>query len=167
MSRPARTERGGAVRVYAQGVHAGVLRHAREIDRRHHVVSADGPVERELAAFPPVHGLVFGARAEASPDLHQLAKIIASEQAMLTWRAIGARFQSEAYTFMIGRIRRRWGCVAAREHARMRLSILELVGSRGHLAPASAPGESELRAGLTAEFQEGLEPVVRGGGPWD
>ncbi len=167
-SRPARTERSGAVRHYADQVHGGVMRHARQIDARARGASSggtDGPVARELATYPPVHGLVFGSRSEASPDVHQLARVVASQLTTASWRVIGARSRSEAYSGMLTRLRRRWGCTASREHARMRLARLEFVESRGHIAPPSTPSISEVRAQMVAEFHDGvLDPDFIDGG---
>ena len=155
-------ERSAAVAAYARSVHTDVLRHARDIDTRLHATpsGSDGPVTRELLTFPRVHGLVFGARSEASPEVHALAGIVAGQQAGATWRAAGASSRQEAYGFFLGRLRRRWGCVASREHARMRLARLELVGSRGRLARPHAAGIAQVRAIARAAFQEGLQPAI-------
>ena len=157
-------ERAGAVASYARAVHTDVRRHARSIDARLHGAPAgsdDGPVSSMLRSFPPVHGLVFGARAEASPEVDQLARIVAARQAATSWRSSGARSRTEAYAFLISRLRRRWGCVAAREHARMRLARLALVGSRGRLSrPQHEVTLPEVRATVSAAFQEGLHPLI-------
>ena len=82
-SREAQEQRAAAVVIRARAVHTDYQRMGRERDQRHHRVqaaavvaghTAPGPVLSLLRSYGIVRGLVFGAYAEASPDVHALVR---------------------------------------------------------------------------------------------
>ncbi len=106
-------------------------RKARALDRLHYGVAAPavGRVLTALRVFPPVRGLVFGAYGEASADVHTLLQACATSAAGRSWAKMGARSAVEAQGFFASSLRRRWGIVAVREYARLRLNRLCYVGA--------------------------------------
>jgi len=92
-------------------------------------------VEQLLAAFPPVEGLVFGSTAcGASRAVGALLDSIATSIAEREWRSLGARSLGEARAYAVSTTRQHMSFVAARAHARLRLSRLEVVASSGRTA---------------------------------
>ena len=89
------------------------------------------PILRRLVSFPRVRGDCVGAFAEFSGDLHALLEETASAACDRHWRTAGARSASAARSVFTTIYRRRWGCEAALQGARMRLSRGYLVGGRG------------------------------------
>ena len=113
-----------------------------------------GPVLAALQAWPPVLGLVFGAFGEASTDVDRLALAAASLRAASDWRRLGARDEEEARAFLIAQVRRRWGCAAVRERARMLLARLPQIGRPQPRVPGRA-GLGDSQFSSPAVFQDG------------
>ena len=107
-------------------------RHARELDAAH---SAPGttPIADRLQQLGPARGLVFGAYGEASRDVHAVISVGASVMARATWQSFGARSEAEVRGFVMQRLRRDVGVMAAREMARHRLTRLACVGVPRHI----------------------------------
>ena len=49
-----------------------------------------------VQSYGTIRGLVFGAYAEASPDVHCLLECTATHEARLRWEEMGARRYQEA-----------------------------------------------------------------------
>ena len=99
-SREAQEQRAPVVAIRARADHTDYQRMGRERDQRHHRVqaaavvaghTAPGPVLSLLRSYGLVRGLVFGAYAEASPDVHALLSHTASLEARRSWEEMGAR----------------------------------------------------------------------------
>ena len=76
----------------ARAVHTDYQLMARQRDERHHQVGAravaaghvaPGPVLAHMQSYGTIRGLVFGAYAEASPDVHCLLEHTATYEAKL------------------------------------------------------------------------------------
>ena len=61
---------------------------------------------------------------------------MAREQAAARWRQAGARGYADYLSFLTTALYRRWGAAFARANARVRITRLRLVGSRGRRADA-------------------------------
>ena len=122
---------GGAVAERARQVPGAYVTAARRLDALHHgtVAPAVGPVLTALRAYPPVRALVFGAYGEASSDVHTLLRVAATGAASRNWAKMGARSAAEALGIFSSSLRRRWGLVAVREYARLRLNRVCYVGA--------------------------------------
>ena len=98
-------------------------RKARRLDLQYHSVPQEdprgGPILAALRAWPAPIGLVFGAFGEASESVEELAQAITTKRAAAEWKAMGARTEAEAKAFIIAQLRRRWGCAAVQERARL------------------------------------------------
>ena len=89
-----------------------------------------GPVERKLAEFGDLHGLVFGAFCEASDDVHNLIHTIAESRvasADLMRGQPGAEVREEM-SVVVGQIRRRLSVAVARANAGCLISRLSHIG---------------------------------------
>ena len=106
-------------------------------------------MQTALRAWPALIRLVFRAFGEASNGIEDLAQWIANKRAANIWRAPAARTEAEARSFVIAQLRRRWGCAAVRERARMLIARVPQVG-RPRL-PGRAAGVGD--AAPAAEFQ--------------
>jgi hypothetical protein len=160
-----------AVSRRADAVHAEYVRHARELDERHHGGIADPdarPIYQRLLSYPRVVGLSMGVFAEASPDVHKLCTATAHAAALRGWRAAGARTPTAARSSFVSIYRRRWGCAAALGNARLRvLRAGAVVGARDR-APPDTPGTFDPTdpadlAAFTAHV-EGGQPAGQGRG---
>ena len=154
---------GGAVAERARLVPGAYETKARTLDRLHYgvVAPAVGRVLTALRVFPPVRGLVFGAYGEASADVHTLLTACATSAAGRSWAKMGARSAVEAQSFFASSLRRRWGIVAVREYARLRLNRLGYVGAAVGARSAqlsSAPRDADGAACLfsAAAFRAGI-----------
>ena len=87
-----------------------------------------GPVARRLMTFDPVHGLVFGAWGEASPQVEKLLGWLAQEGAGKLWRDMGCVDAPAARGILAWSIRRRWAMTALRQNARLKIDRLTYVG---------------------------------------
>ena len=70
---------------------------------------------------------------EASRDVHLVISVGASVMARATWQSFGARSEAEVRGFVMQRLRRDVGVMAAREMARHRLTRLACVGVPRHI----------------------------------
>ena len=134
---------------------------ARRLDTTFCGARADepGPVESKLRTFDPVRGIVFGAWAEASPDVDKLIGVLAGIGARRHWRAMRAPGPDEAKGALAWLLRRRWALTALRENARLKLERMEFVG-RGAVAAASrrataATGEEARARRAACAFHRG------------
>ena len=113
-----------------------------------------------------MRGDCVGAFAEFSGDLHALLEETASAACDRHWRTAGARSASAARSVFTTIYRRRWGCEAALQGARMRLSRGYLVGGRGAADTAAAGGDGGLGSGWSpgdhAAFAAAAAPVLGG-----
>ena len=89
---------------------------------------AGDQVQRALAQFGQVRGLVFGQYGEWSHDVSSLVSLAAATTARRLWRSYGARSEAEVRGMMTALYRRRLGLIVARAFARFRISRLALVG---------------------------------------
>ncbi len=123
----ARSEQSGAVRHREHSVWPEYQSAARALDEEH---SAPGttPILDRLRMFTRTRGLVFGAYGEASADVHDLIKIGARAQATRLWRLFGARSESEMYSYLVSRARRRIGMAAVHAMARHRIARIPYIG---------------------------------------
>ena len=130
-SHEAQEQRAAAVAIRARAVQTYYQRMGRERDQRHHRVqaaavvaghTAPGPVLSLLRSYGVVRGLVFGAYAEASPDVHALLSHTASVEARRSWEEMGARGYQEARARVSAAMYADWGMAAAWAAARMRLA---------------------------------------------
>ena len=107
-------------------------RKARRLDLQYHNVPQEdprgGPILAALRAWPAPIGLVFGAFGEASESVEELAQAITTKRAAAEWKAMGARTEAEAKAFIIAQLRRRWGCAAVQERARLLIARVPQVG---------------------------------------
>ena len=94
-----------------------------------------GPVQQRLQTYGAIHGLVFGAWAEASPGVEQLLTMTAASGATRHWQSMGCTNETAARGSLAWLLRRRWAMTALRENARLKLERLEYVG-RGAVAAA-------------------------------
>ena len=127
---PQAAERCFAVGRRARGLPASYAAKARRVDQQFCSTPSGqtGPVETRLRSFEPVKGLVFGAWAEASPDVHTLLRALAAAGSLRHHQSMGAASPSEAHGALAWLIKRRWAMTAAREAARLTLARLEFVG---------------------------------------
>ena len=93
--RQALDDQSGAVGVRARHIWPAYLHHARVLDVGYSPAGTT-PIEDRLRSYSPTRGLVFGAYAEASLDVHMLLVAAASARAGQVWRRWGARTESEA-----------------------------------------------------------------------
>ena len=104
-----------------------------------------------MRAFPDVHGLVFGAWGEASPDLESLLEAAAYAGALRHSTTMAADTLAQAAGALAWLLRRRWALTALRANARLLIDRLELAG-RGadqavaRRAHAAANHAARLRA---------------------
>ena len=103
----------------ARAVHREYERHAERLDRRLYGAHSTTVLDH-LHSFGHVRGLAVGHYAEASPDVHELVDICADRSAAMTWRAMGARSQTEARSFYVVRYRRDLGVAFALAHVQHR-----------------------------------------------
>lgn len=159
--RRARTGFRSAVRRREDRVVTDYQRHAREVDRRLAERGYEGGVADYLATFirdKRLRGVVFGSFNEGSPNMHQLLREVAREQAAARWRQAGARGYADYLSFLTTALYRRWGAAFARANARVRITRLRLVGSRGRRADAVGDGEWDGLGGAGV-FAEGNRPL--------
>ena len=141
---------------------------ARNQDQKHHQVNAEdvrlgrrgpGPVLTLLRTYPSAVGLSFGSYGEGSRTVHTLLDSAATAGAAHSWRSMGARSQSEAYGFLVGRLRRTWGVAAVRAAARLRVSRSCYVGMDWHVARDLRRGDPRAPVDPAA-YMAGLDPAV-------
>ena len=159
--RRARTGFRSAVRRREDRVVTDYQRHAREVDRRLAERGYEGGVADYLSTFirdKRLRGVVFGSSNEGSPNMHQLLREVAREQAAARWRQAGARGYADYLSFLTTALYRRWGAAFARANARVRITRLRLVGSRGRRADAVGDGEWDGLGGAGV-FAEGNRPL--------
>ena len=132
---PSSTERCHAVGRRAASLHSEYLRKARALDQKFLATPANtqGPIEIKLRSFGTVGGLVFGAWAEASADVHRLVDVLAHACSTRNGRPEDATPVCSAQAARA--IRRRWGMAVLGANARLLLDRLGLVG-RGAAAAA-------------------------------
>ena len=98
-----------------------------------------------------------------SSDVGFFQRAAATSAAQREWRRLGARTPTEARAHYLEYIRRLWGFAAARAHAKLRLSRLELLGHRGRIATRHSATATVVMASA-AVFHEGHRPMSGGGG---
>ena len=90
---------------------------------------APGPVTHKLAGYGRIWGLAFGAYGEASPDVHELAHVLATSCASRQWGRMGCRDPQEAAATLKRSLYRSWGLAAIRAQARLKLAGLSHVAA--------------------------------------
>ena len=145
---PSWSRRCEAVRRRAEKVPGEYVCKARRLDQRFcgTAVGETGPVERKLAPFGEVQGVVFGTWGEASLHVEELLSSLVDSGCTRHWRAMRARGPDEVRGALAWLLRRRWGFTALRESARLLLDRVHL------LQPGVASGGSrrDLRSGEVA-----------------
>jgi hypothetical protein len=171
--------RQGGVARRAASVPREYLVHAMHLDAEHHgtvlargargmlhPVGGPGPVQRTLATYPPVRGLAFGPRADASEDVHTLLGITAHAEAERGWRLMGSRSQSEALSYLTTSLRRDWGIAALRCEAALRCRRAELLAGRAFGRRAQEMEEFDHARAAGEDFMRGVHaragPAHRG-----
>ena len=106
------------------------VKKAKDIDRNYvGVQEGVGPVERRLQQFGEVRGLVMGAFAEASEDMHNLLQEMAeSRVAAVDLQASQGSGEREDISVVIGQLRRRLSVATIRANINCLLTRLSLVG---------------------------------------
>ena len=151
--------------VRADAVHPGYVRHARALDARHHagVLDADArPILARLLQFPEVRGDCVGAFAECSADVHSLLRDTVSSAAEQCWREAGATSARAAQSVYTAIYRRRWGCEAALQGARMKLSRGYLVSGVNDGGAPRGGGRPTFDPRDPDHFAAAASPVLRG-----
>ena len=145
---PRTEERCHAVKVRAMAVHSEYSRKARALDARWYPAAAndDGPIIRKLREYGAVRGLVFGAFAETSPEVDNLARLIADSGASRV-HSNGEPASDDMRDRILHHVRRKWGVLAARSNARLLLSRLACVG-RGATSAADRRTAQHRHASL-------------------
>ena len=154
---PASSERCHAVGRRAARLHAEYLGKARRLDQQFLAAptNSQGPVESKLRSFGTVGGLVFGAWAEASADVHQLVAVLAHASISHDGRPQEATTISKAQIARI--IWRRWGMAVHCANARLLLDRLGLVG-RGAGAAAARRAAATPGVQNSASYTCGAAP---------
>ena len=120
---------------------------ARSLDARFfaHIADVDQrPVLTRLRQYPDPRGLVFGAFAEASADVHTLLRLVAEAASLRHWREAGARSALGSRSTFTCAYRRQWGCEVALQGARLRISrsfLVDGAGAAPHGGADDAPRE--------------------------
>ena len=118
-------------------------------------------VLRRLREFPPTRGLVVGAFAEASADVHNLLSLVVKSAAARHWREAGAASLLAAISVFTATYRRRWGCEFALQGARLRIARSSLVD--GVSSPQDrVPPTSGFDPSSHADFARASEPPLCG-----
>ena len=130
--------RGEIVRRRAVRVHNDYVDHAQTIDQqccqtRRGTV---GPVERKLASYGKVQGLIFGPFGEVSAEVRRLVVHAANSVSAHHHQTMGARTAEKAKAAMRLRFRRELALCNMREHARLKLHRLDAY-VRGAYSPPS------------------------------
>ena len=168
---PEGTGRCGAVARRARMLPGEYRRKARKLDRDLCGTpdGVQGPVEQQLQQYGRLRGLVFGAWAEASPDVELLLGLASHLGAERHWMAMGVSDPAAAQGVLAWMLRRRWGMAALRENARLKLERLEFVG-RGAVDAVTrrtaAAMSAAARARSTAVMDSVGGPRIRGLGRW-
>ena len=118
-------------------------------------------MQRQLATFPPVRGLAFGPRADASAHVHTLLSITACAEAERGWRLMGSRSESEALSFLTTSLRRDWGIAAFRCEVTLRCRRADLLAARSFGRRAQELEEFDHARAAGEDFMRGLR--ARGG----
>ena len=166
--------RQGGVERRAAAVPRDYVSHAVSLDHQHHgtvlargahgvryAVGGPGPVQRQLATFPPVRGLAFGPRADASAHVHTLLSITACAEAERGWRLMGSRSESEALSFLTTSLRRDWGIAAFRCEVTLRCRRADLLATRSFGRRAQELEEFDHARAAGEDFMRSLR--ARGG----
>ena len=91
----------------------------------------EGPVEKKLQEFGDLRGLVFGAFAEASEDVHGLIQSMAESRiaaADLMRAQPGAEPSRESLSVVVGQLRRRLSVAVVRANSNCLLTRLTYCG---------------------------------------
>ena len=119
-----------------------------------------------MATYPPVRGLAFGPRADASEDVHTLLGITARAEAERGWRLMGSRSQAEALSYLTTSLRRDWGIAALRCEAALRCRRAELLAGRAFGRRAQEMEEFDHARAAGEDFMRGMHaragPAHRG-----
>jgi hypothetical protein len=135
---PNSEEQGHAVARRAAAIEREYLGKARHLDRRwlDTAEGHQGPIEVKLRGFGGVRGLVFGAWAEASPDVDWFLSQLAESGSVCHRSALESPSTDDAKAAITWILQRRWGMAAVRANARLLLGRLAYVG-RGSAAAAA------------------------------
>ena len=124
-------------------------------------VGTIGPLEAKLKTYEPVRGLVFGAFGEASPTVHQLIKVITQMGAEKHWRDMGALNVTQAAGCLTYMHQKKWGIMAMRGAARLKIDRLEFVG--GRQGADASNRRTDARATHAARMRAMAWSATRGG----
>ena len=93
-----------------------------------------GPVQQRLAQFPPIIGLVFGAFAEASENVHELVDILAKNRLNVQSIREGRVGSGQELAGITGQIRRILSAAVVRANANCLLARMGHVGEGAEMA---------------------------------
>ena len=114
----------------ASGLQSEYIKKAREADQetRGRTGEVRGPVERRLAEFGELKGLVFGAWGEASEDVHMLVQAMAKSRLQHQGLQAGKPSSTAELGVIVGQIRRRLSLAVTKAHTECLLGKLHQVG---------------------------------------
>jgi len=156
--------RGYAVEARAASVPQESRNKALRLDHQHcgSPEGTPGPVTQKLASYGRIRGLVFGAFGEASPDVHELAEVLATSSASRQWVRMGSRDPLEAAATLKRTLYRSWGLMAVRAQARLKLAGLSHVGTGASAARARRSGATAAHARRREAYQLHFAAARRG-----
>ena len=109
-----------------------------------------------------MRGDCVGAFAECSADVHSLLSDTVSSAAEQCWREAGATSARAAQSVYTAIYRRRWGCEAALQGARMKLSRGYLVSGVNDGGAPRGGGRPTFDPRDPDHFAAAASPVLRG-----
>ena len=112
-----------------------------------------GPISQRLAGYGRIRGLAFGAFGEASADVHELLRVLATSQASRDWARMGCRDYDEAVAMISRTLYRSWGLMAIRAEARLKLAGLAHVRTRAAAACSRRTSSEAFRACRREAYQ--------------
>ena len=108
---------------------------------------------------------MFGSTAcGGSKAVGELLEAAASSAAQRSWRSMGARTMQEAKAALLRMFRVQMSFTAARSHARLRLTRLELIGHAGRAATQYASSGAAANLVTAEEWEMGQGGILGGGG---
>jgi len=128
---------------------------ARRLDSEYGGVSQDdtGPIAQKLSSCGRIWSLAFGAYGEASPDVHELVRVLAKTHASNHWVRLGSRDPDEAAAALSRALYRSWGLMAMRGQARLKLAGLSHVGVGAAAACSRRLGSDAFHASRREAYQ--------------
>jgi hypothetical protein len=114
-----------------------------------------GEFTRRLQSLGPVFGVVWGAYAEGSPNVHKLLDFAASLAAKTQWAEMGARNEADARASTRECLFRLWGIAAVRARATAHCAYFRYAFNKyPDLSPSSSRNHTSARATYEAHYYE-------------